>query len=110
MDYCTMLQRIGSGSRRAHSYDLSLTHCYDQRYRSPGWRPFPLQSKQRGDKRQRMPYALCFYLYLLVAGVVGVVIAVWLSPLGLLVNIVFAVAAAYLTIIIGRRVLGRKQL
>ncbi len=57
-----------------------------------------------------MPYALCFYLYLLVAGVVVVVIAVWLSPLGLLVNIVFAVAAAYLTIIIGRRVLGRKQL
>jgi hypothetical protein len=40
---------------------------------------------------------------------VVVVLANLLSPLGLLVNLVFAVAAAYLAIIIGRRVLGRKH-
>ena len=57
-----------------------------------------------------MPYALRFYLYLLVAGVVTVVLAVWLSPLGPIVNLLFAVVAAYLVIVVGRRVLGRKQL
>jgi|SoiMethySBSTD1v2_1073268.scaffolds.fasta_scaffold40119_4 membrane protein implicated in regulation of membrane protease activity len=54
-----------------------------------------------------MPYTASFYLYLFVAGVVVVVLANLLSPLGLLVNLVFAVAAAYLAIVIGRRVLGR---
>ena len=57
-----------------------------------------------------MPYALRFYLYLFVAGVVVTVLAVWLRPYGSLVNIAFAFAAAYLVIIIGRRVLGRKNL
>ena len=57
-----------------------------------------------------MPYALRFYLYLLVVGVVTVVLAVWLSPLGPIVNLLFAVVAAYLVIVVGRRVLGRKQL
>jgi Flp pilus assembly protein TadB len=47
-----------------------------------------------------MPYTASFYLYLFVAGVVVVVLANLLSPLGLLVNLVFAVAAAYLAIII----------
>ena len=56
-----------------------------------------------------MPYTAGFYLYLFVAGVV-VVLARLLSPLDLLVNLVFAVAAAYLAIIIGRRVLGRQNL
>jgi hypothetical protein len=53
-----------------------------------------------------MPYTAGFYLYLFVAGVVVVVLARLLSPLGLLVNLVFTVAAAYLAIIIGRRVFG----
>ena len=57
-----------------------------------------------------MPYALRFYLYLLVADVLVVVLAVWLSPLGRIVNLLFAIAAGYLTIIIGRRALGRKHL
>jgi len=56
-----------------------------------------------------MPYTAGFYLCLFVAGVVAVVLARLLSPLGLLVNLVFAVAAAYLAMIIGRRVLGRKH-
>jgi membrane associated rhomboid family serine protease len=57
-----------------------------------------------------MPYALRFYLYLFVAGVVVVVLSVWLSPYGLAVNVAFAVIAAYLVVIIGRRVLRRKNL
>ena len=57
-----------------------------------------------------MPYTAGFYRYLFVAAVVVVVLARLLSPLGLLVNLVFAVAAAYLAIIIGRRVLGRQNL
>ena len=70
-----------------------------------------LQSNPVSDKRQRMPCALRFYPYFFVACVVVTVIAVWLRPYGLLVNIVFAFAAAYLVIIIiGRRLLGRKNL
>jgi Flp pilus assembly protein TadB len=57
-----------------------------------------------------MPYALRFYLSLFVAGVLVVLLAVLLSPLGRIVNLLFAIAAGYLTIVIGRRVLGRKQL
>jgi len=57
-----------------------------------------------------MPYALRFYLYLFVAFVVITVLAVRIWPYGLLVYIVFSITAAYLIIIIGRRVLGRKQL
>lgn len=57
-----------------------------------------------------MPYALRFYIYLFVAGVVAVVVAHLLSPLGLLVNLGLAVLAPYVGIIIGRRVLGRKNL
>ena len=57
-----------------------------------------------------MPYTVGFYLYLFVAGVVALVLARLLSPLGLLVNLVLAIAAAYLAIIIGRRVFGRQNL
>ena len=57
-----------------------------------------------------MPYVLRFYIYLLVAGVVALVLALWLTPLGPIVNAVFAIVAAYLTIVIGRRVFGRKNL
>ena len=57
-----------------------------------------------------MPYSLRFYLYLLVAGVVALVGADLLSPLGLTVNIAFALVAGYLGIIVGRWVLGRKNL
>jgi hypothetical protein len=47
-------------------------------------------------------------LYLFFAVVVVVVLSVWLSPLGLIVNLLFAIAAGYLGIVIGRRVLGEK--
>ena len=57
-----------------------------------------------------MPYALRFYIYFFVACVVVTVVAVWLRPYGLTVSIAVAFAEAYLTIIIGRRVLGRKNL
>ena len=57
-----------------------------------------------------MPYALRFYLYLLVAATGAFVLAVWLTPLGAIVNALFAIAAGYLVIVVGRRVLGRKQL
>jgi hypothetical protein len=40
----------------------------------------------------------------------SVVIAVWLSPLDRPVNLGFASVAAYLDIIIGRRLLERKNL
>jgi hypothetical protein len=57
-----------------------------------------------------MPYALKYYLLLGLAEVVVFLVARWLSPWGLAVNLAFALAAAYLFIIIGRRVLGRKNL
>ena len=53
-----------------------------------------------------MPYTLRFYLYLLVSGVVALVGADLLSPLGLTFNIAFALIAGYLGIIVGRWVLG----
>jgi hypothetical protein len=43
-----------------------------------------------------MPYALKFYLYLFLTGVVVVVIAIKLAPFGLLVNLTLAFSAAYL--------------
>lgn len=42
-----------------------------------------------------MPHALRFYRYLSVSGVVVVVLAVWLAPFGLLVNLTLAFSAAY---------------
>ena len=57
-----------------------------------------------------MPYALEFYLLLFVAEVAVFLVARSLAPLGLGVNSVFAFAAAYVAIVIGRWVLGRKNL
>jgi hypothetical protein len=57
-----------------------------------------------------MPYTLRFYLYLFAAGVLVLVVAVRLAPLGLLVNLIFGFGAAYLTIIVGRRLFGRNNL
>ncbi len=56
-----------------------------------------------------MPYALRFYLLLFVACVVVFIVG-WLAPFGLGVNLLFAVSAAFLVIVIGGRLLGRKQL
>jgi hypothetical protein len=54
-----------------------------------------------------MPYVLKLHLYLFVAGVVGFLVARWLSPLGLFVNLICAFPAAYLTILIGRRIFNK---
>ena len=54
-----------------------------------------------------MPYVLRFYLYLFVACVLATIISVWLAPLGLLVNLTVAFTAAYLWVIIGRRLLNK---
>jgi hypothetical protein len=68
-----------------------------------------LQYNQVGDKRQRMPYALGFYLYLFVTGVVVTALAVWLAPFGLLVNLTLAFSAAYLWIIVGRWLFNKPE-
>ena len=57
-----------------------------------------------------MAYALGFYLYLFVASVVAGIGAAWLSPLGLTVNIIFAVVVAYLGVVVGRWLFERKNL
>lgn len=57
-----------------------------------------------------MPYTLRFYLYLLVADVLAIIGANFLTPLGPIVNAIFAVIVGYLGIIVGRWVLGRKEL
>ena len=53
-----------------------------------------------------MAYTFGFYFYLLVASVVAGIGAVWLSPLGFTVNIIFAVVVAYLGVVVGRRLFG----
>ena len=67
-----------------------------------------LQSNSIGDNPGVMVYALRFCLYLLVAGAFA--FSVWLTPLRPVVNAVFAIVAAYLVIIVGRRRLGTKNL
>ena len=57
-----------------------------------------------------MPYTLRLYLCLFVVGFVEFVLVDWLSPLGPVVNAVLAAVAAYLTIVVGQRVLGKKNL
>ena len=55
-------------------------------------------------------YMLGLYLYLFVASVVAGIGTAWLSPLGLTVNIIFAVVVAYLGIVVGRWLFGRVNL
>ena len=57
-----------------------------------------------------MPYTLRLYLCLFVVGFVEFVLVDWLSPLGPVVNALLAAVAAYLTILVGQRVLGKKNL
>ena len=58
-----------------------------------------------------MPYAVKFYAYIFVANVLAVVIVVrWVKPFGFLVSIVFGLVFAYLTIVTGRWLFGRKEL
>jgi hypothetical protein len=63
-----------------------------------------------GELETGMTYTFRIYLYLFVASVVAFAGAVWLSPLGFTVNIIFAVVVAYLGIVVGRWLFGRKNL
>ncbi|MDP2603663.1 MAG: hypothetical protein Q8S00_13875 [Deltaproteobacteria bacterium] len=56
-----------------------------------------------------MPYWLRFVIFLLVANVVVFTIAHWLTKFGAVVKLIFAVVAALLAIVIGRRVLNRER-
>jgi hypothetical protein len=53
---------------------------------------------------------LGLYLYLFVASVVAGIGTAWLSPLGLTVNIIFAVVVASLVVVGGRWLFGRENL
>ena len=53
-----------------------------------------------------MAYTLGLDLYLFVASVVSGIGAAWLSPLGLTVNIIFAVVVAYLGVVVRRWLFG----
>jgi hypothetical protein len=58
-----------------------------------------------------MPYAVKFYAYIFVANVLAfIIVAQWLHPFGFVATLAFGLAFAYLTILVGRRVLGRKNL
>jgi hypothetical protein len=57
-----------------------------------------------------MPYWLNFTLYLLVTDVVVLTLAHLLSEYSALVNVMLAVSASYLAILISRRVLKRERL
>ena len=58
-----------------------------------------------------MPYAVKFYTYIFFVNVLAVVIvARWVKPFGFLVSLAFGLAFAYLTIITGRWLFGRKEL
>ena len=58
----------------------------------------------------RMAYTLGLYLYLFVGSVVAGSSAAWLSPLGFAVNFIFAAVVAYLGVVVGRWLFGRKFL
>ncbi len=58
-----------------------------------------------------MPYAVKFYAYIFVANVLAfVVVARWVNPFAFMVSIALGLAFAYLTIVTGRWLFGRKAL
>jgi chromate transport protein ChrA len=57
-----------------------------------------------------LPYWLKFTLYLLSANVVVLTLAHLLTEYGAVVNAIFAVVAAIVVIILGRKVLNRERL
>ena len=58
-----------------------------------------------------MPYAVKFYAYIFVANVLAVVIvARWVKPFGFVASMAFGLVFAYLTIVTGRWLFGRKEL
>ena len=58
-----------------------------------------------------MPYAVKFYAYIFVANVLAFVIAArWVEPFGFVASMAFGLVFAYLTIVTGRWLFGRKEL
>ena len=58
-----------------------------------------------------MPYAVKFYAYIFVANVFAfVIVARWVKPFGFVASLAFGLAFAYLMIITGRWLFGRKEL
>jgi hypothetical protein len=68
------------------------------------------QSTPVGDKGELMPVAVKFYLFLFVVCVVVFLIAVRLGPLSVMIKVTFKVALAFLAIMIGRWLLGPRNL
>jgi hypothetical protein len=60
--------------------------------------------------RTGMAYTFGQDLYLFLGSVFAGIGAAWLRPLGLAVNIIFAVVAAYLVVVVGRWLFGRENL
>jgi hypothetical protein len=68
-----------------------------------------LQSKP--ISRGVMPYAVKLYAYIFVANVSAfVIVARWIRPFGFVASIAFGLVYAYLAILVGRWVFGRKRL
>ena len=58
-----------------------------------------------------MPYAVKFYAYIFVANVLAfVIVARWVKPFGFMASLAFGLVFAYLTIVTGRWLFGRKEL
>ena len=58
-----------------------------------------------------MPCAVKLYAYIFIANILTVVIVVrWAKPFGFMASIAFGLAFAYLTIVTGRSLFGRKEL
>ena len=58
-----------------------------------------------------MPYAVKFYAYIFVVNVLAVLIVLrWVKLFGFMVSMAFGLAFAYLTIVTGRWLFGRKEL
>jgi hypothetical protein len=57
-----------------------------------------------------MPYWLRLSIFLTVAGALAFIGGQLISEFGLVANITFAIGAAYIALIVGRRVLRRERL
>ena len=58
-----------------------------------------------------MSYAVKLYAYIFVANVLAVLIVVrWVKPFGFMASMAFGLVFAYLTIVTGRWLFGRKEL
>ena len=58
-----------------------------------------------------MPYAVKFYAYIFVANVLAfVIVARWINPFGFVASLALGLVFAYLTIVTGRWMFGRKEL